>query len=326
MQRIGEIYEGLNLEPAIINPVPHFGEESGVLVLVFEIDEDVKTDREEFVITAKAKDQTVFETLEPASIRVYPVADFARLKELIKATVQPESWEKGLAIHVEEKTLSLIIQQTEKAHQEIQELLSQLRNAQDLNVRIQCRVFELTSEEDSKWLKEQVSLHALQNGTRWALLSQQRSETFELSLRERKPSLLSAPQVMTISDQAATIQIGSIVPGEKTAAGIRLEMTPHLIPDSKVIRMQHSFAIGDFANEMPQPVESLVGSGQTLLLLVDDPADKEKPSAGSQYLLMMTPEHILQIKKEDDVSVATPVDSAVAVDPTDSTQKQASVF
>ncbi len=51
-------------------------------------------------------------------------------------------------------------------------------------------------------------------------------------------------------------------------------------------------------------------SGQTLLLLVDDPAHNEKPDAArSQYLLMMTPEHIPQKEEDEAASVATPQDS-----------------
>ncbi len=221
-------------------------------------------------------------------------ADFAPLMELIKATVQPESWTSSGngTISIDKGTLSLLIRQTQAAHEEIAELLPQLCSG-DQTVRIHCRILKLTSEEDSKWLGELVSLHELQGRTRWALLSQQRSVAFQLSLKERKANDISAPLMMTISGQTGTIQIGSIVTGRKAATGIRLEMTPHLLPDSKVIRLQHSFSIGEFANEMPQPFESLVGSGQTLLLLIDDPEDEEKPDAArSQYLLMMTPERM----------------------------------
>ena len=110
--------------------------------------------------------------------------------------------------------------------------------------------------------------------------------------------------MVTISGQTGTIQIGSIVTGKKAATGIRLEITPHLLPESKVIRLQHSFSIGEFANEMPQPFESLVGSGQTLLLLIDDPEDEEKPDAArSQYLLMMTPE---RMPEEEEVPLNAP--------------------
>ena len=251
-------------------------------------------------------------------------ADFAPLTELIKATVQPESWEKGLAIQVEEKTLSLIIQQTEKAHREIQELLSQLRNAQDQNVRIQCTLFKLTDGVQSEWLEEQCSLHSLEPGSRWALLPQQRCELFAQALLEQKPEVLSRPVVRTTSGQTATITVGTLAARgtATTMIGIRLEVTPHVLPNSNVIRLQHSFSIGEFANEMPQPVKSLVGSGQTLLLLIDDPGEKEENAAArSQYLLMMTPEHIPQIEEEEAVSGEASEDSALAVDPADSPDK-----
>ena len=329
---------------------------------------------------AKAKDQTVVESLESASVRVYPVADlvvlqqpviaavsrssenenqatravvpasaeavasektadksepvphsetqkpapatnykadFAPLTELIKATVHPESWEKGLAIQVEEKTLSLIIRQSEEAHEEIQELLSQLRDAQDQSVQIPCLVVHLTTESQTKWLEEQCSLHPLQHGSRWALLPPQRCESFTQALLEQKPEVLSRPVVRTISGQIATITVGALAAGGAATAvtGIRLEVTPHVLPYSNVIRLQHSFSVGKFTNEMPMPVESLVGSGQTLLLLVDDPAEKEKSDAARfPCLLMLTPEYIPQKEEDEAASGATPENSADAVD------------
>ncbi|MBC7964415.1 MAG: hypothetical protein H7Z17_00705, partial [Fuerstia sp.] len=175
---------------------------------------------------------------------------------------------------------------------------------------------QLTEESQKQCVEERCSLHPGEPDRQWALLPPQRSQALTQSLLELKPEVLSRPQVMTISGQTATIQIGSIVTGEIAATGIHLEMTPHLLPDSKVIRMQHSFSIGEFADKMPEPIESLVGSGQTLLLLVSDPVDSENPDAArSQYLLMMTPEHV---EEEEAVSGATPkesLDAATAVSP-----------
>ncbi len=173
----------------------------------------------------------------------------------------------------------------------------------------------LTTESQAKWLEEQCSLHPLQHGSRWALLPPQRCESFTQALLEQKPEVLSRPVVRTISGQTATMTVGALAAGGTATAttGIRLEVTPHVLPYSNVIRLQHSFSVGRFTNKMPMPVESLVGSGQTLLLLVDDPADKEKPDAAtSQYLLMMTPEHIEEV--EEAASGATSQDSLDAVD------------
>ena len=88
-----------------------------------------------------------------------------------------------------------------------------------------------------------------------------------------------------------------------------------MLPYSNVIRLQHSFSVGEFTNDVPQPVESLAGSGQTLLLLVDDPADKEEPDAARfPCLLMMTPEYIPQKEEDEAAWVNFPENSADAVD------------
>ena len=114
----------------------------------------------------------------------------------------------------------------------------------------------------------------------------------------------------TTSGQTTTITIGQSAEGARPTIGIRLEVTPHVLPYSNVIRLQRSFAIGEFTNPMPKPGESLVGSGQTLLLLVNDPENNENPDAArSQYLLMMTPEHIPQVEEEGAVSGATHIES-----------------
>ena len=61
--------------------------------------------------------------------------------------------------------------------------------------------------------------------------------------------------------------------------------------------------------------ESLVGSGQTLLLLVDIPLDNKEPEVAiSKYVLMITPEHIPIVKEE--VTVDSPqTDAATKANP-----------
>ncbi len=74
------------------------------------------------------------------------MADFDSLISLITATVQPESWEDvGGPGSVEpfETNLSLVIRQTEEVHEEIVDLLEQLRRMQDLQVTIEVRFITL---------------------------------------------------------------------------------------------------------------------------------------------------------------------------------------
>ncbi|MES2793467.1 MAG: hypothetical protein V4719_27895 [Planctomycetota bacterium] len=78
----------------------------------------------------------------PEGMRRASQADFDSLMELVVSTVEPSSWvEVGGEASVKpfETTLSLVIRQTQQAHEEIQDLLAQLRRLQDLQVSIEVR-------------------------------------------------------------------------------------------------------------------------------------------------------------------------------------------
>jgi general secretion pathway protein D len=71
-----------------------------------------------------------------------PNYDFEGLVNLITHTIEPDSWDvfAGQAtITQHESTLSLVIRQTQRVHQEIADLLTQLRRLQDLQVTIEVR-------------------------------------------------------------------------------------------------------------------------------------------------------------------------------------------
>ena len=68
--------------------------------------------------------------------------DFSALSELIVSTIAPDSWDQvggPASIRSHETTLSLVIRQTQKIHEEITDLLEQLRRLQDLQVTIEVR-------------------------------------------------------------------------------------------------------------------------------------------------------------------------------------------
>lgn len=71
-----------------------------------------------------------------------PTADFDTLVSLISTTVAPDSWAEvggAASIRQYETTLSLVVRQTQKVHEEIADLLDQLRRLQDLQVTIEVR-------------------------------------------------------------------------------------------------------------------------------------------------------------------------------------------
>ena len=74
-------------------------------------------------------------------------ADFDSLIELITTTIKPDTWEEvggSGAIQEFEGTLSLVVTQTQDVHEEIADLLEQLRRLQDLQVTIEVRYIVLS--------------------------------------------------------------------------------------------------------------------------------------------------------------------------------------
>ena len=110
---------------------------------------------------------------------------------------------------------------------------------------------------------------------------------------------------------------------EKAFSGFKLTVTPRLLPDSSIIRLQHAISIGtdrqpaetsDAKNSANIPAllvsqernvsgsvmhESLVGPGQTLLLLIEQPRPDDAAKSVDRYALMMTPEHVVEVEGTD---------------------------
>src|SRR6185436_20139381 len=77
-------------------------------------------------------------------------ADFDSLIDLITSTVEHDSWmENGTGegeIQPFPTNLSLVISQTQRVHEQIADLLEQLRRLQNLQVTIEVRFIRLTDE------------------------------------------------------------------------------------------------------------------------------------------------------------------------------------
>ena len=68
--------------------------------------------------------------------------DFTALTELITSSIAPDTWDQvggPASVRIHPTTLSLVIRQTQKIHEEITDLLEQLRRLQDLQVTIEVR-------------------------------------------------------------------------------------------------------------------------------------------------------------------------------------------
>jgi general secretion pathway protein D len=86
-------------------------------------------------------------TMGPGGLGGGVVADFDPLIDLITTTIAPESWTDvggPGAIREFEANLSLVVSQTQDVHEQIADLLEQLRRLQDLQVTIEVRFITLS--------------------------------------------------------------------------------------------------------------------------------------------------------------------------------------
>ena len=75
--------------------------------------------------------------------------EFDALTELITTTIEPETWIEfggSGSITRNEQTFSLVIRQTQRVHDEIRDLLDQLRRLQDLQVTIEVRLVSVRDD------------------------------------------------------------------------------------------------------------------------------------------------------------------------------------
>ncbi len=273
-------------------------------------------------------------TTERAMSPVYTKEDFAPLVELIKASVEPESWGNKAVISPDVESKSLLIRQTFKAHDEITDLIIKLRKGQTANIQITSLLVKLTTDEQLKVTGEYDGFHSLADGMKWSLLTPKRSETLTKALLDQKPVVISSPRIMTISGQAAHVMVGST--DKSVFSGFSMTVTPQLVPDSSIIRLQHQISIGtdrqlDAANDATISAssfalvaqdqgnagsvmhESVVGSGQTLLLLIERPRPDDATKSVDRYVLLLTPEHLKE--KEEKVHDSGEAETESSVKP-----------
>lgn len=252
--------------------------------------------------------------------------DYASITELIKATIEPDSWHDGAAIEVVRDTLTLVIRQTPRIHEQIKAFLQEVRKDAP-QIQVSCRLMKLTTDEQLKGVEERCSMHPLNDHKSWALLTKSRSDEVIRFLTDKHTDVLMCPNITTYSGMTATIQIDPEETGDRWLRslgfgsgttttlfrGCALGVEPRIIGDSSVIRLKHSVYLnlksaaenhsGPLTgNEGTSPLsvdESLVSSGQTLLLLIDttkvktedaalDSTSNQQPGSRGRYVLMLT--------------------------------------
>lgn len=169
-------------------------------------------------------------------------------------------------------------------------MISAIRNGEK-QIKIECCLFKF--RKDAQWdlVAERCSLHQSWPGQKWALLTKAASESLLHSLSEQSTEVLNVPTVIT------TQGLDAIVHSEPLElhpfSGFDLSVTPFPIAESSVIRLSYTISEsgpGSVRNNTVQ--KALVGSGQTLLLLIEKPADTSTSEPMKRFMVMLTPSAI----------------------------------
>lgn len=176
--------------------------------------------------------------------------DFETLIELVTSTVDPDSWSEvggHGSVQFHETTLSLVIRQTDDVHDEVADLLQQLRRLQDVQVTLELRYvevpnaaferigvdFDVNDAEPSEWreLKATRATNAVDE-LRSELTTEGHAVLDDAEMRalmnavqsEARSNVLFAPKVTLFNGQTARIlnsdvdgQLGLLVQAVATA-------------------------------------------------------------------------------------------------------------
>ncbi|MCA9066488.1 MAG: hypothetical protein KDA96_25645, partial [Planctomycetaceae bacterium] len=233
-------------------------------------------------LVVRADGSVLQEQAEPTQ---NPAIRSQELIDLIQATVAPESWQgaggSGRVV-LSESTLSLVVSATPEVHDEIAELLNQLRRLQDAMTGLE--VAQITLPEDG-W--ERIGV--------------------DLDIRRAKPAEVGGLASASLSARAAAalqkIAISSLPPVKMTVANGQAcqlrwvaddKTMPSVTLSTVVSADRRHVRISSMDSDSPaEPVKHSIASGDSLLFLYDNPAN---PS--NKTYLLVTARVIVQEEEE----------------------------
>jgi beta-lactamase regulating signal transducer with metallopeptidase domain len=237
----------------------------------------------------------------PPSPRVQPpsttVSDFDSLIELITSVVAPTTWEDADgpgSIAPFEENLSLIIRQTEEVHEEIVDLLEQLRRMQGIRSVLRMRGVEVSDDFcERHWPEMSDEKRAVvmdPNATKKVLDDLRSQGAGDIS------QVLNGPEVALLNGQQADLSTASLF--RRTTANSRILLQAVVSNDRRSVRLT-AVTFPDAASHAQQPTThqvANVGSGDTLALELTGPSGADKLSCRS--FVLVTPKVIVAEEEE----------------------------
>jgi hypothetical protein len=246
------------LDPPAPASEPPFTKFYSVADLVLPV-RDIKVRRESDAGMKRLRASELFPAGLPAEVADKP--DFSPLVKLITARIAPTSWKQnGGAGVIEplEKNLSLVVQQTKEAHEQIAELLQDLRRLQDRTLQLEIEVISATTED----LESSRADFPAEGRT----LSAHQMKVIRGALKEdRKANIVAAPRVSLMNQQVCELETRLSADRE-----LRLTLCGAIADDGDSVRLNLAVNARDAADAVRNGVSAALKAGQTLALDITD--------------------------------------------------------
>ncbi len=236
------------------------------------------------------------------------------LMDLVKTTIQPNTWDEmggAGSLRFNDATLSLVIRTTANVHQEITELLSQLRKLHDTQVTVEMSIISIRDDLVPREINGSTEVSSL-------VLTQTARQSFvEKWQADRLTNIIAAPKITLFNGQTASLSSNELSSKDHV---VNLVMNGTASGDRKSVRLSLGINGESFDTAIRRQQETLQ-EGQSLILDITDdisaPAELLKklpiatdsdeardilesirPKDGSRVLLLVTPKVIVVEEEE----------------------------
>lgn len=207
-------------------------------------------------------------------------ADFKSLIDLITSTIAPDTWEDSGSGRIQpyEQTLSLVIRQRSEIHEQIVDLLGQLRRLQDTMIQMRVRVVEADSKN--------LALYSLDDGIDFrsgggvAIVSSAAANKWCSAML--KNGAATSPRTSVMLFQGQQFAYTAITKGRTKT---ELRFTPTLSSNNQLVRVSCSVA-QDASREEKENHLLKCASGDTLVLDLSVQGDASSIKNGPRRFLL----------------------------------------
>ena len=194
--------------------------------------------------------------------------NFTALMELIQSCVAPDRWEalSGLGSMMPYRTtLSLVVRQTRGIHDEIADVLSQLRRLRDLQATLQIDVVSVPGESSNTPLKLENDPADSKEGVSY-LTETQLTAFRALVEKSAGATLMSIPRLTLFNGQGAELKLRRRLPVKGTVRLPTLHVLPIILADRSAIRLQVAAGATQPLDALARNHAYVIKNGQSLLV------------------------------------------------------------